>query len=198
MAKHYEIRADYDRDTIVMYQAYSVAIAKPALKQQTFVKPFSFNRMTWIKPSFLWLMHRSQWGQKSNQDNILAVRITRTGWESALCMGVLTGYEKSVHANPMTWRNQFENAKVHVQWDPERSIKGADMQVDSIQVGLSRHVIHHFVDEWIVSIEDYTPLVKTIRRLLHKGDIRNAKKKLPPEYVYPVPDEIGAHLKLGQ
>ena len=48
----YEIRADFDRKTIVMYQAYSSRIADPALKEQAFVEPFSFNRMTWIRPSF--------------------------------------------------------------------------------------------------------------------------------------------------
>lgn len=198
MAKHYEIRADYDRDTIVMYQAYSDSIAKPALKNQKFVAPFSFNRMTWIKPSFLWLMNRSQWAQKSNQENILAVRIIRTGWETALKMGVLTGYEKSVHANPNDWRTQFEDAKVHVQWDPERSIKGGDSGVDSIQVGLSRHVMRKFVDEWVVSIDDFTPLVKKIRDLLNKGDMRNAKKQLPPERTYPVADDVGVHLMIGR
>jgi hypothetical protein len=74
-----EIRADFDRDTIVVYQAYNAAIADAALKAGRFVPPFSFGRMTWIKPSFLWLMHRSNWGRKSGQERILAVRITRTG-----------------------------------------------------------------------------------------------------------------------
>lgn len=60
-----EIRADYDRDTIVVYQAYRPQIADAALAAGRFVPPFSFGRMTWIKPSFLWLMERSNWGQKS-------------------------------------------------------------------------------------------------------------------------------------
>lgn len=132
MSNHYEIRADYDRDTIVMYQAYSKVIALPALKAQKFVSPFSFNRMTWIKPSFLWLMHRSNWGRKSNQEYIFAVRITRAGWEEALSKAVLTSYEKSVHGNVTDWRKQFDKATVHVQWDPERSLKGADLQIESI------------------------------------------------------------------
>ena len=197
MTNHYEIRADYDRDTIVMYQAYSKAIAQPALEQQTFVSPFSFNRMTWIKPSFLWLMHRSNWGRKSNQEYILAVRIKRTGWEKALKLGVLTSYESSVHNNINQWRQDFENAQVHVQWDPERSIKGADLQVDSIQVGLSRQVIHQFVEEWIVSIEDYTPLVRKIYTLLQQGKLKNAKRQLPQEKVYPVSAELGQHLMIS-
>ncbi|APA98970.1 RNA helicase [Nocardia seriolae] len=75
----FEIRADYDRDTIVVYQAYAPAIAEAAVAAQRFVPPFSTNRMTWIKPSFRWLMQRSGWGRKSGQERILAVRITRAG-----------------------------------------------------------------------------------------------------------------------
>jgi hypothetical protein len=56
-----EIRADYDRETIVVYQAYGPQIAVPAVAAQRFVPPFSLGRMTWIKPSFRWLMHRSNW-----------------------------------------------------------------------------------------------------------------------------------------
>lgn len=196
MPDHYEIRADYDANTIVMYQAYSKAIALPALEAQRFVSPFSFHRMTWIKPSFLWLMHRSNWGRKSNQEYILAVRITRKGWEEALSLGVLTSYDSSVHGNVIHWKEQFDQTKVHIQWDPERSIKGADMQIDSIQVGLSRHIIRRFVDEWIISIEDYTPTVRKIYDLLQKGDIKNAKRHLPGEKVYPVSSEIGRHLMI--
>ncbi|MFI0462895.1 DUF4291 family protein [Saccharopolyspora sp. 5N102] len=60
-----QIRGDYDARTIVVYQAYSPAVADPALRPNRFVPPFSFNRMTWIKPSFLWLMRRSGWAQKA-------------------------------------------------------------------------------------------------------------------------------------
>src|SRR5262245_21552067 len=81
MPSERQIRADFDRDTIVVYQAYSPAIADAALEAQRFVPPFSLHRMTWIKPSFLWLMHRSHWGQKRGQERVLAVRIKRAGWE---------------------------------------------------------------------------------------------------------------------
>ena len=50
-----EIRADYDNRSIIVYQAYREEIALPAIAQQRFVPPFSLNRMTWIKPSFLWM-----------------------------------------------------------------------------------------------------------------------------------------------
>ncbi len=69
MAAAYEIRAGFDKDTIVIYQAYAPNIVEPALKHQRFVSPFSCRRMTGIKPSFLWLMCRNNRGQKSGQQS---------------------------------------------------------------------------------------------------------------------------------
>ncbi|MFE7243927.1 DUF4291 family protein [Streptomyces sp. NPDC057580] len=59
------MRAHYDARTIVVYQG---VLTRQALRAKRFVAPFSFNRMTWIKPSFLWLMHRSNWARKSGQE----------------------------------------------------------------------------------------------------------------------------------
>jgi hypothetical protein len=44
-----------------VYQAYSPHIAHAAIAAGTFVTPFKQGRMTWIKPSFLWMMYRSGW-----------------------------------------------------------------------------------------------------------------------------------------
>jgi hypothetical protein len=191
------IRADYDASTIIMYQAYSAAIALPALQQQRFVTPFSLRRMTWIKPSFLWLMERSNWGQKPNQEHILAVRITREGWEEALSLGVLTSYESKIHASYTSWQQQFEHAHVHIQWDPDRSLRGADLGYNAIQVGLSRHVIERFVNEWVVEIVDYTARTKKIRDLLRTGRAEQAKRLLPSERLYPIKPEIARRLDLA-
>ena len=194
MTPYCQIRARYDRDSITVYQAYGDAIAQPTLKAGRFVEPFSWNRMTWIKPSFLWLMARSNWGQKSGQENILAIRITRTGWEEALSQAVLTSYINRVHQHRDNWREQFENAKVHVQWDPERTIHGKKLEHRSIQVGISRDMIREFNDDWILDIEDLTPLTRKIRKLYLAGETRRAKELLPPEKVYPVSETITKRL----
>ena len=196
--KHQEIRADFDRDSIVVYQAYSAAIAEPALRAGTFVAPFSRRRMTWIKPSFLWLMERSGWATKSNQEHILAVRISRRGWEEALGQAVLTSWDRSVHDTPDTWEAAFAKAKVHVQWDPERSLRGAKLQHRSIQVGISRHLIDTFVDEWIVGLEDYTTRAKKIRRLLQEGKTDAAARQLPRERVYPLDAALSQRLGVNR
>lgn len=64
---------NFDRDTIVAYQAYNDRIADAALCHGRFAEPFSRSRMTWVKPSFLWMMERSGWGTKANQERTLAV-----------------------------------------------------------------------------------------------------------------------------
>jgi hypothetical protein len=180
-----------------MYQAYSNQIADAALARQCFVAPFSFSRMTWIKPSLLWLMHRSHWGQKSNQERTLAVHIKRTGWDKALSLGVLTHPEPTVFTRPGEWEEKFQQAHVHVQWDTERSLRGAGQNHLSIQVGISRHLIGEFVEDWIVRIEDLTPTVTKMRSLLRSGHEKNAQRLLPAERVYPVDATVAKRLQMG-
>lgn len=190
MMKEFEIRADYNRDTIVIYQAYNETIAKSAIMNQKFSAPFSFNRMTWIKPSFLWMMERSNYGQKSGQECTLAIHLKRGAWEKALNKATLTSPENRVYPNPGIWEKDFKNADVYVQWDPERNIKGNKLEYRSVQVGISRYLIEEFNKEWIVKIEDYTPLVRKILNFTKSGDYDKAKKLLPNEKVYPLSIEL--------
>lgn len=181
-----EIRADHDRDSLVVYQAFPKEIARPAVQNQRFVPPFSLRRMTWIKPSFLWLMERSNWGKKPGQEQILAVRITRAEWEEALSVAVLTHPEPGVYRDYDDWKRQFDQALVHVQWDPERSLRGTALDYKSIQVGLSRHIAERYVNEWTLGIEDYTPLVRKLDQLIRSGNAAKARELLPKERIYPL------------
>lgn len=193
----YEIRADYDSRSIVVYQAYRAAIALAALQNQRFVPPFSLHRMTWIKPSFLWLMERSNWGLKPGQETILAVRISRQGWEEALSQAVLTSYDPRIYRDYADWEAQFEHALVHVQWDPERSIRGKSLTINSIQVGLSHHIIEKYVNEWTIEIRDYIPLARKMYELLQKGQEAKVRSLLPKERIYTLDPLIARRIGIG-
>lgn len=107
------ILAQFDQDTVIVYQAFSPKIAKYAVENKRyvslhvcqrpnasgrgstnvvlFISPFrfggphfSFERMSWIKTNFLWMMYRSGWASKPNQERVLAVRITKQGFETIL------------------------------------------------------------------------------------------------------------------
>jgi len=86
-----QIRAFQTDNTIRVYQAYNDHIADTALALGTFKSPpFKVERMTWIKPSFLWMMYRSGWGKKdANQNRILALDISIEGFEWALENSIL-------------------------------------------------------------------------------------------------------------
>ncbi|MEV0370382.1 DUF4291 domain-containing protein [Streptomyces sp. NPDC050636] len=180
----HQIRADHDAGTVVVYQAYPPSVADPALRAGRFVPPFSFHRMTWIKPSFRWLMHRSNWAQKPGQQRVLAVRIAREGWEEALSQGVLTT------ADP----GDVARAAVHVQWDPERSLRGAALDHYSIQVGIGRDLIRTFAEEWVVGLTDLTAQVRKAAALVRGGQAAKARRLVPQERVYPVSRTTAARL----
>lgn len=99
-----------------------------------------------------------------------------------------------VYHSTEDWRAKFANARVHIQWDPERTLLGQPLDRRSIQVALSRHVIDHYIDDWIMNIQDLTPLVRKIHRLINDGNAAKANGLLPPERVYPIGPELATRI----
>ncbi len=182
-----EIRAVYNDDTIRVYQAYSDPIADSALAAGTFVSPpFKMERMTWIKPSFLWMMYRAGWSMKdAGQKRILAIDITREGFEWALGHACLSHADEGV--SERDWQSIKDRSPVRVQWDPERNIHLHAQAHRAIQIGLSGVAVERFVTQWIRGIEDVTPLALRIHALVAGGRIDEATSLLPPERCYAVP-----------
>jgi hypothetical protein len=189
-----QVRAMYDDETVAVYQAYPPEIADPALAAGTFVEPFGMGRMTWIKPSFLWMAYRSGWGTKPGQTRVLRVRLTRAGFEWALAHGALSHYEAGFHESEDAWRKAMESAPVRIQWDPEQTIKLTPTpEVRSIQIGLSGEAVRRYVGEWISGLEDVTAEMQRIRDLAQVSP-EAAEAELPPERPYPVNDELAAQI----
>ena len=186
-----QIRALYTPETITVYQAYPPEIGRPALAAGRFVPPFKRDRMTWIKPSFLWMMYRCGWATKPGQELVLAVEITRAGFEQALAQACLSHFDADHHASHDEWARQLKDSPVRVQWDPERSLRLGALPYRSLQVGLSGEAVHRYVDEWLVRLIDVTPLAREIHELVLAGDEQSASALLPVEDEYPLPAEIG-------
>lgn len=182
------IRALYDENTITVYQAYNKSIAQEGLKAQTFVSPpFKIQRMTWIKPSFLWMMYRSGWATKEYQDNILSIKMTRDGFERALNNACLSHFDKSLYLSEATWREKLKTSFVRIQWDPEKDILLNELPYRSIQIGLSGKAVEEYLSKWIIQIDDITESCKDIRQLIIDKKINKAKNLLPIEKTYPLP-----------
>jgi hypothetical protein len=185
-----QIRAVFTADTITVYQAYSPEIAVPAAAAARFVPPFKRERMTWVKPSFLWMMYRCGWATKVGQEHVLAVEISRSGFEWALANACLSHYDRDQHPDHAAWTARLRVSPVRVQWDPERSLRLGQLPYRSLQLGLSGEAVRRYVDEWTVAITDVTPTVRAIRRLLDAGDEQAAEAALPEERPYPLQPQL--------
>lgn len=61
-----------DRE-VVVYQAYKPELGNFAAEHNYFGNGFSFDRTSWIKPNFTWMMHRCGWATKPNQEVCTAI-----------------------------------------------------------------------------------------------------------------------------
>jgi hypothetical protein len=188
----HQVRADFTADTVTVYQAYPPEIARAALAAGRFVPPFKRERMTWIKPSFRWMMYRCGWATKPGQERVLAVEITRSGFEWALANSCLSSFDRDHYPDRETWSRRLRASPVRVQWDPERSLRLAPLPHRSLQVGLSGEAVRRYVDEWLVALTDVTPAAHAVRAALDADDDRGAEALLPPERPYPLPPDVAA------
>ncbi|WP_329456920.1 DUF4291 domain-containing protein [Streptomyces sp. NBC_01497] len=180
-----QIRARFTDTTITVYQAYAPGIGGPAARDGRFPAAWKRDRMTWIKPSFLWMMYRCGWGTKEGQETVLAVEITREGFDGALENACLSHYVPGSHANHDAWRRDLRRSPARVQWDPERDFHLRSLPHRSLQLGLSGPLAKQYADTWVCSITDVTLLAHTIHALVRAGDTAAAADLLPPERPYP-------------
>lgn len=190
----YRIRAQHTDSTVTVYQAYAPRIGVPAAREGRFPAAWQRDRMTWIKPSFLWMMYRCGWGTKEGQETVLAVEITRQGFEWALAHACLSHYEQGLHADHATWKRELKQSPARVQWDPERDLRLQPLTHRSLQLGLSGEAAHRYADEWIVSISDVTPLARAVHAHVRDGDLETARHLLPVERPYPIDAGLLTHL----
>ncbi|QNQ08294.1 DUF4291 domain-containing protein [Sphingomonas alpina] len=180
-----QIRALYDDDAIRVYQAYNDAIADTALAHGTFVSPpFKLERMTWIKPSFLWMMYRSGWASKDrDQYRVLAIDISHAGFNWALDNSCPSKPPPSM--SEQDWDRLKANSPVRIQWDPERDLALQPLPHRAIQIGLGGVTVAHYVNDWIRRITDVTGLAHAIHDLVTNGKTAEARALLPVERPYP-------------
>lgn len=177
------VLAQFDDDTVVVYQAYRPAIGHFAARHGWFGGEFSLGRMSWIKPGFLWMMYRSGWGQKPDQEVVLAVWLRRAAFDQLLAAAVASSFAASGQGDEATWRAAVAGSSVRLQWDPDHGPHGERLERRALQLGLRGPALADYARAWIVHLEDITPLVAAERAVLASDP---AALVTPREDVYPV------------
>jgi len=168
---------EWDEEGVYFYQAYNHEIANWAVEHQRFGGPlFNPTRMTWIKPSFAWMLYRCGYGEKRNQERVLKVKLPHD-----IVARVLSRC-RCQHGGGGT--------QGRVQWDPARDLMSGDGKNPrkvagqrAIQIGMRGYLSQLYVDS-VISIQDVSELAQRIGAA-HASGNPDTMAALAPE----LPDE---------
>jgi len=147
---------EWDDEGVFFYQAYNNNIADWAIEHQQFGGPeFNPRRMTWIKPSFAWVLYRSGYGHKHGQKRILKIKLPHN------IVADLLSQCKCKHSGG--------GSNGRVQWDPARDIMTTEngkeprccQRMRAIQIGLKGPLSEQYVQN-VISIQDVTNIAHSI------------------------------------
>ena len=189
------ILAQFDSETIIVYQAYGEAIGRFAVEHGRFGGDFSYSRMSWIKPNFLWMMYRSGWGTKENQKVTLALRVRREFFDSILAAAVPSSWDREQFSTEEEWSQAVSHSSVRLQWDPDHNPSGAKQERRAIQLGLRGDMLEAFGTRELVDLIDMSAFVAEQRSILATHGVSTLVT--PRERVYrPVDSAIPTRLRL--
>jgi hypothetical protein len=191
------ILAHYDDQSVIVYQAYRPAIGHFAARHGYFGGEFSLARMSWVKPNFLWMMYRSGWGTKPNQEVTLAIRLRRLFFDHILAQAVPSAYDPTTYPTHESWQQAVAESDVRLQWDPDHDPAGRPLPRRAIQLGLRGAVLATYAQAAILEILDLSEFVAGQRALASQRDYDSLLT--PTESVYiPADPAIVARLGLSE
>jgi hypothetical protein len=180
---------------VVVYQAYHSAIAQFAVENQYLGGPsFSYSRMSWIKPNFLWMMYRCGWASKENQERVLALWLSKTDFEEILGQAVFSTFTAGNYESADAWKQELATKNVRLQWDPDHSPYGGKLARRALQLGLKNNTLQQFGQHQVIRIEDITDFVHQQKAYVANRQLEQLV--VPQERVYTVTD-IALAQKIG-
>jgi Domain of unknown function (DUF4291) len=176
------ILAQHDDASVMVYQAYRPSTGAFAIAHGRLGGPdFSFNRMSWIKPNFLWMMYRSGWGTKPGQEVTLGLRIRRPFFEALLAQAVPSSFDPARYANEQAWKDAVAGSEVRQQWDPDHAPDGSKLERRAIQLGLRGDALRALAETELLEVIDMSAFVDA-QRGAALGDVANLQT--PVEHVF--------------
>jgi len=178
-------RGEWDAEGVYFYQAYRAEIADWALENQKLGGPFlGVERMTWIKPSFAWMLYRCGYAMKNNasQARVLKIKLPHEAVSEILAA--------------CTCKERGGGTLGRVQWDPDRDINTSEkkeprkmLRQRAIQCGVKGPLAQYFRHS-IICIQDVTALAHQVgnahrlKSRRQKAAMRALSDALPQERPY--------------
>src|SRR5262245_42106394 len=132
------------------------------------------------------MMSRSGWGTKDGQEVTLAIWLRRAAFEEILRAAVPSTFAPDAYASQDAWQAAVTGSSVRLQWDPDHDPHGRPLARLAIQLGLRGDALARYAGEWLLRIEDISPLVARQHEIVRAGDLELLQT--PRETVYPLAD----------
>ena len=132
------ILAQFDERTVIVYQAYRPTIGRFAIENGHFGGEFSYSRMSWVKPNFLWMMYRSGWGTKDGQEITLGLRVSIAFFDRLLAEAVPSSWDTNQYQTEDVWSGAVNHSSVRLQWDPDHGPSSRQSRATSHSIRSSR------------------------------------------------------------
>ena len=183
-------------EQILVYQAYNDSIADFAIENQYFGgDAYSYSRMSWIKPNFLWMMYRCGWANKLNQERVLGIWISKVDFDLILENSVFSSYKANIYSTREQWKAELAHKPARLQWDPDHDLYGNKQERKAIQLGIKGGLLRKFGTEMVAEIVDMTPFVKAQKEIIESKNL--GELHLPKETVYePASQEVKLQIGL--
>ena len=188
------ILAHHDAETIVVYQAYRPSVGAHALTHGAFGGDFSYARMSWIKPNFLWMMYRSGWGTKEGQEVVLGLRLRRPFFDGLFAEAVSSTFGASGLSSHDDWAAAVARSEVRLQWDPDHNPHGAPLPRRALQLGLRGSVLEAFGKRELLEVIDMTGFVAAQREVVQRAGV--VELRTPVERTY-IPSDPSIARRVG-
>jgi hypothetical protein len=132
------------------------------------------------------MMYRSGWGTKDGQEVTLAIWLRRVAFDAILRLAVPSSFAPESYFSHDAWRAEIERSSVRLQWDPDHDPHGRPLARRAIQLGLRGEALAKYAGEWLLRVEDISPLVARQRQTVRAGDLDTLLT--PREMIYPIAD----------
>jgi Domain of unknown function (DUF4291) len=150
--------------------------------------------MSWIKPNFLWMMYRSGWGTKTDQEITLGLRLRREFFDGLLAQAVASSFDRARYATHGEWRSALASSAVRLQWDPDHDPAGNPVARRAIQLGLRGPALEAFGKRELREVIDMSGFVAVQRE--RRASAGSPGLMLPVERVY-IPGDPAIAQRIG-
>ncbi len=119
---------------------------------------------------------------------IAKIKLSHEAFTEIIDQSIGTHWDQEVFSTEDDWQRNLNRSDVIHQWDPERDIVGKRLDRQAIQIRIRGTVIRKYVSDYIIGVEDVSPLVHEIGRIRKSG--ASDYPELPEERAYTIPEEL--------